>query len=124
MLTTPQPAVKEGSFLTLHYRLSSAEGKDIVSTFGESPATLQMGSGQLAPFLETCLLGLAEGAHQTFELTPEQAFGPRNPELLQRVSLETLRDWIVQLDGFADDRETLPVDCLEQIQTEWVELRL
>jgi len=40
------------------------------------------------------------------------------------VSLETLRDWIVQLDGFADDRETLPVDCLEQIQTEWVELRL
>ena len=92
MLTTPQPVVKEGSFLTLHYRLSSAEGKDIVSTFGESPATLQMGSGQLAPFLETCLLGLAEGAHQTFELTPEQAFGPRNPELLQRVSLETLRE--------------------------------
>ena len=92
MLTTPQPAVTEGSFLTLHYRLSSADGKDIVSTFGESPATLQMGSGQLAPFLESCLLGLVEGTQKTFELTPEQAFGPRNPELLQRVSLSTLRE--------------------------------
>ena len=92
MSVTPQPVVTEGSFLTLHYRLSSADGKDIVSTFGENPATLQMGSGQLAPFLEQCLLGLTEGAHQIFNLAPEQAFGPRNPELLQRVSLDTLRE--------------------------------
>lgn len=40
------------------------------------------------------------------------------------VSLERLRDWVVQLDGFVDDRESLPVDCLEQILSEWVELRL
>lgn len=92
MPTTPHPVVSEGSFLTLHYRLSSADGRDIVSTFDENPATLQMGSGQLAPFLESCLLGLTEGTHTFFELTPDQAFGPRNPELLQRVSLETLRE--------------------------------
>jgi FKBP-type peptidyl-prolyl cis-trans isomerase SlpA len=46
----------------------------------------------LAAFLESCLIGLPEGAHQTFELEPEQAFGPRNPEMLQRVSIATLRD--------------------------------
>lgn len=40
------------------------------------------------------------------------------------VPLERLRDWVVQLDGFADDRDTLPMDCLEQIQLEWVELGL
>lgn len=40
------------------------------------------------------------------------------------VPLERLRDWVVQLDGFADDRDSLPVDCLEQIQLEWVELGL
>ncbi len=92
MPPTPQPVVTERSFLTLHYRLSSPDGKAIVSTFGESPATLQLGSGQLAPFLEQCLIGLNEGVHKIFELTPEQAFGPRNPALLQRVSLETLRE--------------------------------
>jgi FKBP-type peptidyl-prolyl cis-trans isomerase SlpA len=63
-----------------------------VSTFDENPATLQVGSGQLAPFLESCLIGLPEGAHQSFELTAEQAFGPRNPELLQKVSLSTLQE--------------------------------
>ena len=90
MLNKPQAIVTDGAFLTLHYRLSALDGRDIVTTFNESPATLQMGGGQLAPFLEACLIGLAEGAHETFELTPEQAFGPRSPDLLQRVSLSTL----------------------------------
>lgn len=92
MSNSPQPVVTEGSFLTLHYRLSAPDGRDIVTTFDDSPATLQLGSGQLAPFLESCLVGLSEGTHQTFELSPEHAFGPRNPELLQRVSLATLRE--------------------------------
>ena len=92
MSNTPQPVVTESTFLTLHYRLSTVEGQDIVSTFDENPATLQVGSGQLAPFLESCLIGLPEGAHQSFELTAEQAFGPRNPELLQKVSLSTLQE--------------------------------
>ena len=91
MSNTPQPVVTASTFLTLHYRLSTLEGQDIVSTFEENPATLQVGSGQLAPFLESCLMGLPEGAHQSFELTADQAFGPRNPDLLQRVSLSTLR---------------------------------
>jgi len=92
MSNTPQPVVTTSTFLTLHYRLSTLGGQDIVSTFGENPATLQIGSGQLAPFLETCLIGLPEGTHQRFELTPEQAFGPRNPELVQSVSLSTLQE--------------------------------
>lgn len=84
--------ITEGSFLTLHYRLSSQQGESIVSTFEENPATLQIGLGQLAPFLEQCLIGLSEGTHRTFDLPPDQAFGPRNPDLLQRVSMATLRE--------------------------------
>ena len=90
MTNKPQNCISETAFLTLHYRLSSADGEDIISTFHENPATLQMGSGQLAPFLEACLIGLPEGANEIFNLAPEQAFGPRNPELLQRVAMETL----------------------------------
>src|SRR5690606_36185391 len=58
--------------------------------FDGTPATLQLGAGQLAPPLEERLLGLPEGAHRTFDLAPDEAFGPRNPELLQRVSRATL----------------------------------
>jgi FKBP-type peptidyl-prolyl cis-trans isomerase SlpA len=92
MSNTPQPVVTASTFLTLHYRLSTASGQDIVSTFDENPATLQVGSGQLAPFLESCLIGLREGAHQSFDLISEEAFGPRNPDLLQRISLSTLQE--------------------------------
>jgi FKBP-type peptidyl-prolyl cis-trans isomerase SlpA len=90
MSNLPQTVVTESAYLTLHYRLASMAGEDIVSTFNDNPATLQLGQGQLAPFLEGCLIGLPEGAHQTFDLRPEQAFGPRNPELIQHVSRATL----------------------------------
>jgi FKBP-type peptidyl-prolyl cis-trans isomerase SlpA len=86
------PQVTSDAYLTLHYRLSSLEGVDMITTFNDTPATLLMGQGQLAPFLEDCLLGLPEGAHEVFELPPERAFGPRNPELLQRVSMAALKE--------------------------------
>jgi len=86
------PVVVPTSYLTLHYRLAAKDGAEIISTFQENPATLQLGMGQLAPALEQRLIGLREGTHQTFELPPEHAYGPRNPELLQHVSLATLRE--------------------------------
>jgi len=86
------PVVTDTAYLTLHYRLAAMDGTDLVSTFNENPATLQLGTGQLAPFLEACLIGLSEGAHQVFDLSPDQAFGPRNPDLIQRVSRATLKE--------------------------------
>ncbi|WP_028997393.1 FKBP-type peptidyl-prolyl cis-trans isomerase [Azohydromonas australica] len=87
-MTTIQP----GAFLTLHYRLSGPDGADIVNTFGGKPATLTLGTGELAPAMEERLIGLGEGAHERFELAPGEAFGDRNPELLQRVKLSLLRE--------------------------------
>ena len=84
------PVVTKSAYLTLHYRLASVGGTDIVTTFNGNPATLMLGQGQLAPFLEECLLGLPEGTHKTFELTPEQGFGARNQELVQPVTRATL----------------------------------
>jgi FKBP-type peptidyl-prolyl cis-trans isomerase SlpA len=86
------PVVTAAAYLTLHYRLASIDGADIVSTFQDNPATLQLGMGQLAPFLEACLIGLPEGVHKVFDLAPEQAFGPRNPDLIQRISRATLKE--------------------------------
>jgi FKBP-type peptidyl-prolyl cis-trans isomerase SlpA len=82
--------VQPGSFLTLHYRLAGPDGSDVVNTFEDKPATLSLGSGQLAPAMEARLIGLAEGAHQTFSLAPGEAFGERNPDLVQRVARSLL----------------------------------
>ena len=84
--------VQADSFLTLHYSISLENGTEIVSTFEDKPATLLLGQGQMAPTLEQALLGMPEGERTTYRLAPEHAFGPRNPELLQWVSLATLRE--------------------------------
>jgi FKBP-type peptidyl-prolyl cis-trans isomerase SlpA len=79
--------VGPASHLTLHYRIGLlAPAAEVFSTFGHKPATLQLGIGQLAEPLERCLLGLAEGECHSFSLAAEQAFGARNPQLVQRLS--------------------------------------
>jgi FKBP-type peptidyl-prolyl cis-trans isomerase SlpA len=109
MLPSPAEAVaavRPDSYLTLHYRVSvdasaaaparpdaaapAATAHDVVSTFGARPATLQLGAGQLSPALEDRLLGLAVGDRRVFVLPAGEAFGPRNPELVQRLSRDVL----------------------------------
>ena len=84
--------VQANSLLTLHYRLALADDTELVSTFGGKPATLQLGSGELAPVLEKCIIDLPVGERTVFLLEPEQAFGPHNPQLVQRFARSELPD--------------------------------
>ena len=88
----PLNHVHAGSFLTLHYRLAGPDGADLINTFDDKPATLSLGTGELAPAMERHLLGLAEGPHTSFELGAGEAFGERNPELIQRVKRSLLQE--------------------------------
>jgi len=89
--TANTPMVRSDSHLTLHYRISLAiSGADVISTFGDRPATLTLGLGQMAEPLERRLLGMSEGQSAAFDLAAEEGFGPRNPALLQRVSRSML----------------------------------
>ncbi len=83
-------SVLADSFLTLHYSLGDRDGDEYVSTFGLSPATLQMGSGQIAETLEQCLLGMAVGERQVFQLAATDAFGAYNPRLVERIARSAL----------------------------------
>jgi FKBP-type peptidyl-prolyl cis-trans isomerase SlpA len=83
------PHIEASSFLTLHYRLSGPAG-DIINTFDGKPATLSLGAGELSPAVEQRLLGLEEGARSTFVLPAGEAFGPRNPDMLQWVAKKLL----------------------------------
>lgn len=86
-------AIHSGSFLTLHYRLAGPDGATVVDTFAGPPATLSLGTGELAPAMEARLIGLPEGARQSFDLAAGEAFGERNPEMLQRVKRALLHEF-------------------------------
>jgi len=88
--------VCQNSYLTLHYRIvlasGPAAGSVVADTFDGRPATLQMGGGQWAPGLEAALLGKPEGVRFSFTLPADQAYGERNPELVQKVSRAMLAE--------------------------------
>ncbi len=85
------PQIDPSSFLTLHYRLGGPAG-DIINTFNDKPATLSLGGGQLSPAVEQRLLGLEEGVRTTFDIPAGEAFGPRNPDMLQWVAKKLLAE--------------------------------
>jgi len=88
--------VRPDSYLTLNYRITLAsgpgEGSVFTDTFDGRPATLQMSSGQWAPGLEAALLGKAEGDRFSVTLEPADAYGERNPDLIQRVTRKMLAE--------------------------------
>ena len=105
---SPNVHVKSDSHVTFHYRLSDPDvGRVYLSTFEASPATLQLGAGQFAPGLERCLLALQEGETRSYDLGPDDAFGPRNQDLLQLVARQLI-------EAHADPADPLePGDLLE-----------
>lgn len=67
-----------------------AAGSVFIDTFDGRPATLQLGSGQWSPHMEAPLLGHPEGDCFSYDLLPDQAYGERNPDLVQRVTRRML----------------------------------
>ena len=101
--------VEPGSFLTLHYRLAGPQG-DVVNTFGGKPATLSLGAGELSPVLEQRLVGLAEGARAAFDIPAGEAFGERNPDMIQWLARK-------ELDAMGDPQERYAVGDVVQLPT-------
>jgi FKBP-type peptidyl-prolyl cis-trans isomerase SlpA len=85
------PTIALGSHVTLHYRVTLADnGQEVISTYGTKPATVSPGYGHLAEPLERALIGLAEGSAHQFDFAPDEAYGPRNPDLIQSMTRATL----------------------------------
>ena len=84
-MTDPVYRVGTGDTLLLHYKLSSANGTEIESTFEDEPIELTLGQGDLAWNLENCLLGLPPHERHVFMLEPAQAFGCFDERLIHRL---------------------------------------
>ncbi|HDK38069.1 MAG TPA: peptidylprolyl isomerase [Thiolapillus brandeum] len=73
-----------GSTVTLHFKLALEDGTEAFST-EDDPMTCTLGDGTLLPGLELALYGLKAGDEQTLTLTPEQAWGERNLDLIKEM---------------------------------------
>ncbi|WP_423460742.1 FKBP-type peptidyl-prolyl cis-trans isomerase [Ottowia sp. VDI28] len=101
--------IEPGSFLTLHYRLAGPQG-DVINTFTGKPATLSLGNSELSPAMEERLIGLEEGVRATFEIPAGEAFGERNPDMIQ---------WLArrELNAMGDPLEQYTIGEVVQLPT-------
>lgn len=78
--------IDEGMEVTLHFTLKLEDGTVVDSTRDNTPATFQVGDGNLPPGFERPLKGMTDGESGSFEIAPEHGFGQHNPQNLQLLS--------------------------------------
>jgi len=107
-----RPPAAPGSFqigpgivASLDYALFDAEGELVEASEPDAPLVLLVGYGEAAPALEHALEGLSRGESREITLSPEDAFGPRDPEAIIEVDRAELPPDVQPGDEFAAERD-------------------
>lgn len=69
--------------VSFDYTLTLAGGQVVDSSKGKQPLAYLHGRGQIIPGLENHLTGKQKGDQVNVTIPPEQAYGQRNPKLIQ-----------------------------------------
>jgi peptidylprolyl isomerase len=107
--------VQAGSTVYFHY-VMSADGKVQLDTRMRGPLTHVMGSGKMFGAFERGITGMRPLEKKTVTLTPEEAFGPRDPAAQRRVPRASLHSDSIavgQILGGTIDGKRVPAVVLE-----------
>ena len=77
--------IADKSVVTIHYKLSDADGNIIDSSEGKDPLVYMHGTKSLIPGLEKELEGKTAGDRMKVTVQPEDGYGTVNPDLIQEV---------------------------------------
>jgi FKBP-type peptidyl-prolyl cis-trans isomerase SlyD len=83
--------VAKDRVVRFHYTLSRADGQDIESSRGGAPMATLWGVGAMIPGVERALEGRSAGDSFEIEVAPEDGYGPRRDELVQRIPKKYFR---------------------------------
>ncbi len=90
----------------IRYTLTSEEGEVIDSSEGHAPLAYIHGHGNIIPGLENALLGKAAGDKIKVTIPPEDAYGPRDEDLIQTVPIDAFHGVEEILPGMQFHTET------------------
>jgi FKBP-type peptidyl-prolyl cis-trans isomerase SlyD len=83
--------IVEKSKVSIHYTLT-VESEVVDSSREGDPLEYVQGSGQIIPGLEKALEGLKSGDKKNVTVEPELAYGPHNPDAIQKVPRSAFQD--------------------------------
>lgn len=76
--------------VTFHYTLRDEAGTELESSRGSEPSAYLQGANNIIPGLESAMTGKAAGDVFSATVTPEKAYGLRDPNKAQRVPMKHL----------------------------------
>jgi FKBP-type peptidyl-prolyl cis-trans isomerase SlyD len=89
-MTSDSTIIGDKSVVSFHYTLRDDTGTFNESSEKASPVVYLHGAGNIVPGLEKELVGKKSGDKLTATVTPEQGYGQRNENAVQRVPLKHL----------------------------------
>ena len=89
-MTSDSIIIGDDTVVSFHYKLSDADGTISESSEGQSPVVYLHGRNAIVPGLETQLNGKKSGDKFTATVPPEDGYGQRNEDAMQRVPLKHL----------------------------------
>ena len=83
--------IASGTVASFHYTLRGEDGAELENSRAGEPVAYLHGHGNILPALEEQLAGHAPGDTLAVTLAPEQAYGLRHADSIQRVPLKHIR---------------------------------
>ncbi len=90
-LADSNAAVKSGDKVTINYTGTFKDGTVFDSSDKhEKPLMFEVGSGQVIAGFDNAVKGMKKGEEKSFTLQPAEAYGPHNPQMIQKVPRDQL----------------------------------
>jgi peptidylprolyl isomerase len=90
---------KTGDTVKIHYTGTLDDGTQFDSSNGRDPLEFTLGSGQVIPGFDKAVEGMAVGDEKSVNIQPEDAYGPRNDQMVQDVPKSALPDDLEPEEG-------------------------
>lgn len=82
--------IGDDTVVAFHYQLRDSDQSFNETSVGQGPVVYMHGRGNIVPGLETEMVGKKSGDSFTATVAPENAYGPHDPNAVQRVPLKHL----------------------------------
>ncbi len=86
-----EKTAKDGSKVKVHYKGTLEDGNVFDSSEGKDPIQFELGKKMVVPGFEAAITGMKVGEKKTVTLEPKDAYGDPNPQMMQEVPLEAVK---------------------------------
>ncbi|MBI4340109.1 MAG: peptidylprolyl isomerase [Chloroflexi bacterium] len=90
---------RDGETVTVHYRGTLDSGEQFDSSAGKAPLSFVVGAGQVIKGFDDAVRGMKVGQKKTVRFEAEQAYGPRQEQLVFNVPRAQAPEGLAAGDG-------------------------